>query len=116
MDAFWSQDTRTVSGNGRRLRREYFDLVDVLSIIIPVPIIGTNKVRDRVVVGCVIQNLKDLRRKGKWKDQLQWDSMQRTPTWYNNSWKAGAVSLEAGAIYLENVKKVYNSIAITESR
>ena len=73
MNAFWSQETSTVSGNVRRLRREYFDSVDVLSIIIPVPIIGTYKVRDIVGMGCAIQTLYASRIKGKWKDQLQWD-------------------------------------------
>ena len=56
------------------------------------------------------------RRKGKWQDQLQWDSMRRTLTWYNNEWEAGAGSLEAGAIYSENERKVYEYNATTVSR
>ena len=31
---------------------------------------------------CVLQNLYALRRKVKWQDQLQWDSMRSTATWY----------------------------------
>ena len=85
MGAFWSQETSTVLGNVRRLRRDYFDLLDALSIRIPVPIIVTDKVRDRFGMGCAIHTLDVSRRKGKWKDKLQWDLMRQTPTWYNNS-------------------------------
>ena len=109
LDAFWIRETSTVSVNFRRLRREYFDSAEVLSIIITVPIIGTNKVRDRVSMGCAIQNMDASRRKGEWQDQLQWDSMRRTPTWYNNAWESGAGSLEWGAIYLSNEKYFYES-------
>ena len=116
LDAFLSQETSMVSGNFRRLRREYFDSSKALSTRIPVPIIGTNKVRYRVGMGCTIQTLDALRRKGKCQDQLQWDSMRRTPTWYNNAWEAAAGSLEAGAIYSENGKNVYESNYPTSSR
>ena len=99
LDAFWSRETSTVSGNSRRLRREYFESYKALIIIRPVPIIGTDKVRDRVGMGCAIQTLDASRRKGRCQDQLQWDLMRRTPTWYTNEWEAGAGSLEAGYIY-----------------
>ena len=104
LDAFWSRETSTVSGNFRRLRRDYFDSAEALSIRRPVPIIGTNKVRDIFGMGCAIQNLDASRRKGKWQDQLQWYLVRQTPTWYKNAWEAGAGYLEAGAIYLENEK------------
>ena len=57
MDAFWSQETSTVSGNFRRIKRDYFDSVEVLSIRIPVPIIVTNEVRDIVVIVYALQTL-----------------------------------------------------------
>ena len=116
LDAFWSRETSTVSGNSRRLRREYFDSAKALIIRRPVPIIGTDKVRDIFGMGCAIQTLEAWRRKVKLQDQLQWDSMRRTPTWYTNEWEAGAGSLEAGDIYSENEKKVYESTAPTAGR
>ena len=61
----------TVLGYFRRLRRDYFDSVEVLSIRIPVPSIGTNEVRYRVGMLCAIQTLGDSRRKGKCQDQIQ---------------------------------------------
>ena len=115
LDAFWSRDTSTVPGNFRRLRRYYFDSAEALSIRRPVHIINTDKVRDRVGMGCEIETLDASQRKGKWQDQLQWDLMLRTPTWYNNAWEAGAGSLEAGAIYSANERNVYDSTAPTAS-
>ena len=116
LDTFWSRETITVLGDYKILRRNYFDSTKALSIRRPVPIIGTNKVRDVVGMGCAIQALDASRRKGKWQDQLQWDSMRRTLTWYNNEWDAGAGSLEAGAIYSEDEKKVYESTNPTANR
>ena len=81
LDFFWSLETSTVSGNFRKLRRDYFESTKALSIRIIVPVIGINKVKDRVGMGCVIQNMDDLHMKGKWQDQLQWDSMWQNPTW-----------------------------------
>ena len=72
LDVFWSQETSTVLGNFRRLRRDYFEFAKVLIIRRPVPIIGINKFRDRVVMGCTIQTLEALQRKGKWQDHLHW--------------------------------------------
>ena len=65
LDTFWSQETSTVWGTLRRLRIDCFYSVEALIIRIPVPIIGTNKVRDRVGMGCTIQTLDALRRKGE---------------------------------------------------
>ena len=57
LDAFWSQETSTILDNCRRLRIDYFDSADALSIRRPVPTIGTDKVRDRVVMESAICNL-----------------------------------------------------------
>ena len=66
LDAFWSRETSTVSGNFRRLRRDYFDSVEALIIRIPVPITGTDGVRDVVGMVCALQTLDASRSKGKW--------------------------------------------------
>ena len=76
---------------------------------------GNYEVRDIVGMGCALHNLDNSRIKGKWKDQLQWDSMSWTPTWYKNSWKAREGSLEEGTIYSANDKKVYEYSATTAS-
>ena len=85
IDAFWSQETSTVSGNFRKTRQDYFDSIEVLIIRRPMPIIGTNKVRYQVCMVFALHTLDDLGRKGKWQDKLQWDSMRRNLTWNNNA-------------------------------
>ena len=75
LDAFWSLETRTVLGKFRILIRDYFNSAEALRIRIPVPIIGTDKVRDRVGMRCAIQTLDVLWRKGECQDQLQWHLM-----------------------------------------
>ena len=80
------------------------------------PIIVTDKFRDRVGMGFSIHTLDTSRRKGKWRDQLQWDSMRRNPTWYNNAWEAVSGYLEARAICSENDKNVYESTSPIASR
>ena len=63
---FWSQETSTVLRNFRRLRRNYFDSIEALSIRIIVNIIGTNEVRDIVGMGFALQTLDSSGRKGEW--------------------------------------------------
>ena len=116
LDAFWSQETSTYSGNFRRLRRDYFDYVEALCIRRSVPIIGTNEFRDTVGMGCALQTLDASRRKHKWQDQLQWDLMHQNSTWYNNTWETGAGFSETGATYSANDKNVYDPTAPTASR
>ena len=107
LDAFWSIDTSMVSVNFKRLKRDYFDSAEALITRRPVPIIGINKVRDRVGMGCAIQTMDALCRKGKCQDQLQCDLMRKTHTWYKNAFEAGAGYLDGGVICSENCKKVY---------
>ena len=90
--------------------------MDVLSIRRPVPIIFTNEVRDRVCMVCEIQTLYDSRIKGKCKDPLQWDSMRRNPTRYNNAREVVEGSYDTRSIYSSNQRKVYASTATMESR
>ena len=85
VDDFWIRGNSTFLEIFRRLRQDYFNSRDVLSIIIPVPIIGTNEARYQFGMSCKIQTLDYLSDEVKFQDQLQWGSMGRTPTRYNNS-------------------------------
>ena len=107
MDYFWSRETSTVLGNFRRVIGDYFDSAEALITRRPVPIIGINKVRDRVGMGYAIQTMDALCRKGECQDQLQCDLMRKTHTWYKNAFEAGAGYLDGGVICSENCKKVY---------
>ena len=72
-------------------------------------IIRTTEYRYQLGMVCELQTLDAFRRKVKWQYQLQWDSMRRTFTWYNNAWEAGVGSSDTGDIYSSTDKKVYES-------
>ena len=115
LDAMWSRETSTVSGNFRRLQRDYNDSMEVFSIKKPMPVIGTNEVKDRVGMRITLMTLNSSLRIGRYLDTIQWDTMRKTPTWWTNAFEAGEEYGE-GAIYSSNDKKVYESTAPTASR
>ena len=80
LDAMWSRETSTVSGNFRRLQRDYKDSMEVFSIKEPMPVIGTDEVKDRVGMGITLMTLNSSLRTGRYLDTIQWDTMRKTPT------------------------------------
>ena len=69
-------------------------------------LIGKNEDRDQVGMACAFQTLDASRKKGKWKNKLQWDLMCRTPTWYNNAQEVGEGSYEAG-LFTRKMKRIF---------
>ena len=68
----------TVLGNFRRLQRDYYwDSVGVFSIKKPVPVIGTDEVKDRVGMGIALMMLNASRQVGRYPDMIQWVQCQR---------------------------------------
>ena len=57
LDAMWSQETIIASGNFQRLHRDYQVSGPVFSIRRPVPVIGTDKAKDRACMGCTLMTL-----------------------------------------------------------
>ena len=115
LDAMWSRETSTVSANLTRLRRDYTDAMEVLSLGDPLPILGTNDLEDRVGMACACITLNASNRVGRHQRTIQWDTMRKTPTWYSNAYEAGE-GYGTEAIYSNNDKKVYASSAPTASR
>ena len=54
--------------------------MEVLSIKNPMPVIGTNDVRDRVGMKITLMTLNASLQTGKYLDMIQWDTMRKTPT------------------------------------
>ena len=104
LDTTWSRETSTVSGNCWRLQRDYRDLIGAFSIKEPMPVIGTNEVRE-VGMGITLMTPNASLRMGQYLDTIQWDTMRKTPTWCTNTFEAGEEYGE-GAIYSNNDKKV----------
>ena len=114
-DGLWSRETSTVSGNFRRLRRDYYASDATVSIKNPVPTIGENTVKDRVGMGCSLHTMVAMLQKGLYQDHAQWETCRKTPTWYTNAYEAGEGCGEQ-AIYSNHDSKVYASTAPTSSR
>ena len=115
LDAFWSRETSTVSGNFRRLQRDYFDITSKVHIRDLLPVLGSDKVEDRVGMKVVVTTLNTSTRAGKYQATIQWDTMRDTPTCFNNAYKAGE-GYGTGEIYSSNEKKVYESSNSTSGR
>ena len=71
LDAMWSREASTVSGNLNRLRRDYDDTKASLSIAEPLPVLGRDDVSDRVGMGVAVSTLNASLRKGKYAGHLQ---------------------------------------------
>ena len=115
LDAMWSRETSTVTGNLNRMRPDYHDAIPFLPIKDPLPTLGHDEIEDRVGMGVAIMTLNASLRKGKFADHLQWDTMRKIPTWYTNIYEAGENYGES-AIYSAQDKKVYESSCPTAGR
>ena len=55
-------------------------------------------------MGVAIYTLEASLRKGRYSEHLQWDSMHKTATWYNNAYAAGIGYDNATMLAKENKK------------
>ena len=108
LDAMWSRETSTVSNNLSRLKLDYRDAMQVFSFEDPLPRLGHDDVKDRVGMKCAIMTLNASLRKGKYTGNLQWASMRKTPTWFENVFGAGEMSPEL-SVFASDEKKLYAS-------
>ena len=115
LDAMWGRETSTVSGNLSRLKRDYREAMYKLSIAHPLPQLGNDTVEDRVGMTCALITLNASMRTGTYTKHLQWDTMRRTPTWYNNSF-AASEGTTAGSIWSGDERKLYGTSAPTASK
>ena len=115
LDACWSRETSTVAGNLNRMRRDYRDAVPYLPIREPLPPLGVNVVEDRVGMRVVWMSLMASLRKGNYADHLQWDSVRKTPTWFNNIWDAGSNHIGT-SMFTSFDKKVFETTSPTQSK
>ena len=115
LDACWSRETSTVTGNLGRLQRDYYDTIGATSINNLLPPLGNRTIRDRVGMAVAAATLNATLRKGKYGDHLQWDTMRRTPTSLNNVYGA-ADDEETDDVYAGVDKKMYSSKAPTASK
>ena len=115
LDALWSRETSTVSSNLNRLRLDYHDSMDSISMKDPLPVLGRTDICDKVGMKVAMMTLNASTREGKYTTNLQFDSMRRTPTWYANAYGAGENSTKE-SIFSSDMKKLYATEAPTASK
>jgi len=109
LDAFWSRERSTVTGNLSRLILDYKSGMSVLSLAkSPLPVLGSDEVEDRVGMGSTTLMLHASRRAGEYTPNLQHDSTRRTLTWHNNAHAAGEKS--SSSVVLTNQEKSFHII------
>ena len=77
--------------------------------------IGTDEVKDKVVIGITLMMLNASLRTKRYLDMIQWDMTRKTPTLSTNEFETGEACRE-GAIYSSNDRKVCESSAPTTSQ
>ena len=89
LDAFWSRETSTVTGNLSRLIKDYTASMNAYSMMCPLPVLGNPKLEDRVGMSVALMMLEASTRGGRYGPNLQYDSTRRTLTVLHNAYLAG---------------------------
>ena len=116
LDACWSRERSTVTGNLSRLILDYTSGMKSLSIEkCPLPVLGSDEVKDRVGMGPALLMLHASTREGKYSHRLQHDTVRRSATWFNNAQEAGERAA-AGVVLSNQTSKFHITEGIHVSR
>ena len=113
LDAMWARATSTVRANLGRIRLDYRSARQVFSIYEPLPLLGWEKLEDRVGMGVAIMTLHSSLRPGKYCRHLQFDSMRKTPTWYGHLHRGGT-EYSRLTLFAQDERKVKTSTCPTD--
>lgn len=89
LDRFWARETSTVKSNLSRMRRDYLETMSTTSVVDFLPELGNPLVRDRVGMKIALATLNASLRAGKNTENVQWDTVRQTPTWYRHMYDTG---------------------------
>jgi hypothetical protein len=91
LDVMWAREPDTVASNWSRLKRDFDMAVGNLSLNYRtiLPVLGNPRVEDRVGLGVALMTVLALLRPGKNTANVQFDTIQKTQTWYANAYNAG---------------------------
>ena len=84
MDVMWARQPNTVAANWSRSKRDFDMAVDNLSLDYHIPVLG-----NRVGLGVALKMVLASLRPGKNGPHVQFDTIQKTQTWYANAYDAG---------------------------
>ena len=89
LDAFWSRETSTVTGNLQRMRRDFLETMTTMSIAGLMPERGNPLLHDRIGMKAAIATLVASLRAGRNTANVQWDTVRKTPTWIRHLHDSG---------------------------
>ena len=107
LDACWGRATSTVTANLSRVRKDHKDMVQGTPLTGDefLPHLGNPKLEDRVGMRVAVQVLRASLRPGKYAEFIQFDTIRKTRTWWNNAYNAGE-EYNADAIFARDERKV----------
>lgn len=89
LDRLWARETSTVKANLSRMRRDYLETLSTTSIVGLLPELGNPRLKDRVGMKIAISTLNASLREGRNTENVQWDTVRKTPTWYRHMYDTG---------------------------
>ncbi len=91
LDVMWAHEPGTVTSNWSQSKRDYDMVVSNLSLDYRtiLPVLGNPTVADRVGLGVALTTVLVLLQPGKHSISVQFDTIQKTQTWYANAYDAG---------------------------
>eukprot|EP00956_Cyclotella_meneghiniana_P019574 scaffold33694_cov98-Cyclotella_meneghiniana.AAC.1 len=106
LDACWSRAESTVRSNLNRIVMDTQSAEFTLELYDYLPKLGWSKLEDRVGMAIALVTLNSSLRPGKYAGHLQYGSMRKTPTWFNNVYSAGSQYM-SDTLYAQDEKKVH---------
>ena len=88
LDAFWSREPGTVSGNKNRAQLDLAEVKRKLGLRGLLPKYGESALGDWQGMGPAVMTLMASLRPGRYRDNLQYYSTRKTQTAYNNLYEA----------------------------
>jgi hypothetical protein len=108
-----SRAPRTVKANLNRIIMDYQSAEFTFGLTEYLPRLGWPIVEDPVGMAIALVTLNASLRPGKYHVQhLQYNSMQKTPTWYRNAYKTGA-RYTTDTLYAQDEKRVHATLCPT---
>jgi hypothetical protein len=115
LDVMWSRESDTVRDNFRRMRKDWKNAHEELNIGNVFPKMGRPEMEDKNGIRVALVMLHTSRRKGRYKDHLQVDTVRKTATWYMNAYTA-ITEEDDGTLFAADDKTMFASSSPTRSK
>jgi len=115
LDVMWSRESDTVRDNFRRMQKDWKSAQEELNIGNVFPKMGRPEMEDKNGIRVALVMLHTSRRKGRYNDHLQVDTVRKTATWYMNAYTA-ITEEDDGTLFAADDKTMFASSSPTRSK